>query len=174
MPDHAVFLDKFHRINPTVPLGISEYGVDCNPVFYSETPKVNDYTEEFQCQYHETVYPYMRQRDFVWGSYVWNMFDFVSAIRNAGGVKARNLKGLVTHDRKTKKDAFYYYQAQWSEELFIHITGKRFVRRAADEMKISELLKKTQSPYILPAIHNMTGTAASTTASLPPAAGLLP
>lgn len=81
MADHAAFLDEFHRVNPNMPLAISEYGADCNPVFHSDTPRVNDYTEEFQALYHETVYPYMAQRDFVWGSFVWNMFDFVSAIQ---------------------------------------------------------------------------------------------
>ena len=136
MQDHADFLDEFHRINPEVPLGISEYGVDCNPVFHSETPKVNDYTEEYQALYHETVYPYMAERDFVWGSYIWNMFDFVSAIRNAGGVKARNIKGLVTHDRQTRKDAFYYYKAQWSTEPFVHIAGKRFANRTGETMTV--------------------------------------
>ena len=136
MPDHAAFLDEYHRINPDTPLGISEYGVDCNPAFHSTEPKVNDYTEEYQSLYHETVYPYMAERDFVWGSYVWNMFDFVSAIRNAGGVKARNIKGLVTHDRKTKKDAFYYYKAQWSIEPFIQIAEKRFMNRAAESMTV--------------------------------------
>lgn len=136
MPDHAAFLDAFHRVNPDVPLGISEYGVDCNVAYHSDAPRVNDYTEEFQCLYHETVYPYMKERDFVWGSYVWNMFDFVSAIRNAGGVRARNIKGLVTHDRQTRKDAFYYYKAQWSETPFIHIAEKRYARRTGETMTV--------------------------------------
>lgn len=136
MSDHAAFLDEFHRVNPTVPLGISEYGVDCNPRFHSAEPKVNDYSEEYQALYHETVYPYMAQRDFVWGSYIWNMFDFVSAIRNAGGVFARNIKGLVSFDRETKKDSFYYYKAQWSEKPFIHIAEKRFINRAAETMTL--------------------------------------
>lgn len=136
MPDHAKFLDEFHRVNPAMPLAISEYGADCNPAFHSDTPRVNDYTEEFQALYHETVYPYMAQRDFVWGSFVWNMFDFVSAIRNAGGVKFRNIKGLVTFDRKTRKDAFYYYKALWSEEPFVHIAQRRYVNRAAETMTV--------------------------------------
>ena len=136
MRDHAAFLDDFHRINPTRPLGISEYGVDANPAFHSADPKVNDYTEEYQALYHETVYPFMAERDFVWGSYVWNMFDFVSAIRNAGGVQARNIKGLVTHDRLTRKDAFYYYKAQWSDEPFVRIAEKRFARRAAETIAV--------------------------------------
>lgn len=136
MPDHAAFLDEFHRVNPKMPLGISEYGADCNPVFHADAPRVNDYSEEFQALYHETVYPYMAQRDFVWGSFVWNMFDFVSAIRNAGGVQARNIKGLVTFDRATRKDAFYYYKALWSSEPFVHIAGRRYVNRPGDRMTV--------------------------------------
>ena len=136
MADHAAFLDEFHRVNPNMPLAISEYGADCNPVFHSDTPRVNDYTEEFQALYHETVYPYMAQRDFVWGSFVWNMFDFVSAIRNVGGVKARNIKGLVTFDRKTRKDAYYYYKAIWSEQPFVQIAQKRYVNRVARSITV--------------------------------------
>lgn len=136
MPDHAAFLDEFHRVNPKMPLGISEYGADCNPAFHADAPRVNDYSEEFQALYHETVYPYMAQRDFVWGSFVWNMFDFVSAIRNAGGVQARNIKGLVTFDRATRKDAFYYYKAMWSIEPFVHIAGRRYVNRPGERMTV--------------------------------------
>ncbi len=136
MADHADFLDEFHRVNPGMPLAVSEYGADCNPKFHSDTPRVNDYSEEFQALYHETVYPTMAARDFVWGSFVWNMFDFVSAIRNSGGVKARNIKGLVTFDRALRKDSFYYYKAMWSSDPFVHIAGKRYVNRAAGTMRV--------------------------------------
>lgn len=133
MDDH---LDEFHRLNPDIPLGISEYGVDCNPRFHSDTPRVKDYSEEFQARYHETIYPKFASRPFVWGSFIWNMFDFVSGIRDEGGVKYRNNKGLVTHDRKTRKDSFYYYKAIWADELFVHIAEKRFVNRVIGTMDI--------------------------------------
>lgn len=144
MKDHAAFLDEFHQANPTVPLAISEYGADCNPVFHSDVPQVNDYSEEFQALYHETVYPPMAQRDFVWGSFVWNMFDFVSVIRNAAGVKARNLKGLVSFDRKLRKDSFYYYKAMWSSEPFVQIAQKRYVRRAGETMTVKVYSNRPQ------------------------------
>ncbi len=134
--DHGKFLDEFHRVNPDMPLAISEYGADTNTQFHSDEPKVNDYTEEYQALYHETVYPMMAERDFVWGSFVWNMFDFTSPIRQAANIKNRNIKGLVTFDRKTKKDSFYYYKAMWSKEPFVHIASKRYANRCKDNITV--------------------------------------
>lgn len=138
MEEYDPFLEQFHAENPQIPLGISEYGVDGNPVFHAETPKRKDYSEEFQALFHETVYPKMRRRTFVWGTFVWNMFDFGSFLRNEGGTRGKNCKGLVTFDRKLKKDAFYYYKACWSEEPFVYVGGRRFVNRfgAATTVKV--------------------------------------
>lgn len=134
--DHGKFLDEFHQVNPDMPLGISEYGADTNTQFHSDDPKVNDYTEEFQALYHETVYPMMAERDFVWGSFVWNMFDFTSPIRQAANIKNRNIKGLVTFDRKYRKNSFYYYKAMWSKEPFVQIASKKYVNRADENISI--------------------------------------
>jgi len=134
--DHGKFLDEFHSVNPDMPLGISEYGADTNTAFHSDEPKVNDYTEEFQALYHETVYPMMAERDFVWGSFVWNMFDFTSPIRQAANIKNRNIKGLVTFDRQTRKDSFYYYRAMWSKEPFVHFASKRYVNRSNEFISV--------------------------------------
>lgn len=136
MSDYDPFLDQFHAENPQIPLGISEYGVDGNPALHSATPKRKDYSEDFQALFHETVYPKICNRDFIWGSFVWNMFDFGSALRNEGGTKGKNCKGLVTFDRKLKKDAFYYYKACWSEEAFVHIGGRRFAKRCGEETTV--------------------------------------
>ena len=136
MPDFASFFDGFHSVNANVPLAVTEYGADCNTAFHSTAPKRKDYTEEFQALFHETVYPYIEERGYIWGSFVWNMFDFVSGIRNEGGVKYRNNKGLVTFDRQIRKDAFYYYKAKWSEEPFVHITGKRYQNRTGKCMDV--------------------------------------
>lgn len=136
MPDYEDFFESFHRVNPTVALGISEYGVDANPKFHSANPKVKDYSEEYQALFHETVYPYILNRDYIWGSFIWNMFDFVSAARDEGGTKGRNAKGLVSFDRRVKKDAFYYYKAVWSKEPFIQIAEKRFQKRHVAEMTV--------------------------------------
>ena len=136
MQDYRDYLNRFHEERPEMPLGVSEYGVDANIRLHSEVPMVRDYSEEYQALYHETVYPIFESRDYLYGSYVWNMFDFHSGLRNEGGQKNINAKGLVTYDRNTRKDAFYYYKAKWSEEKFLHICSKRFVNRAKESIEI--------------------------------------
>ena len=135
-PDFADFIDKFRKDNPDIPLGISEYGVDCNTVLHSASPKRKDYSEEFQALYHETVYPFIKVREYIWGSFVWNMFDFGSIRRKEGRLEGLNGKGLVTFDRKTKKDSFFYYKAQWSNEPFVHIASRRFKIRTEESVSI--------------------------------------
>ncbi len=136
MTDYADYLERFHRARPMLPLGISEYGVDSNLALHSETPHIKDYTEEYQALWHETVYPQIEAQPWLWGSFVWNMFDFSSARRNEGGVQFVNGKGLVSRDRSTKKDAFYYYKAKWSSEPFVHLCGHRFLRRCAESIAV--------------------------------------
>lgn len=109
MTDYGPYLDSLHKELPQMPLGISEYGVDCAAWLHSENPLVKDYSEEFQALFHETVYPIIDSKPYLWGSFIWNLFDFSSSRRDEGGQKFINAKGLVTFDRETKKDAFYYY-----------------------------------------------------------------
>lgn len=134
--DFASWLDNYHEINPNRALGLSEYGFEGTITYHSDNPKVKDYTEEYHALSHETLIKIFNEREFLWGSYVWNFFDFGSAIRNEGGVKGRNNKGLVTFDRKIKKDAFFAYKAAWSKEPFVHITSKRFIDRATDSINV--------------------------------------
>lgn len=129
MQDFEGFFDGFHADNPQVALGLSEYGVDCSVTLHSMTPKRKDYSEEFQALYHETVWPMVEKRPYMWGSFVWNMFDFGSSVRDEGGVKGMNCKGLVTYDRKVKKDSYYFYKACWSAEPFVRLAGRRFAKR---------------------------------------------
>lgn len=136
MEDYGPFLDNFHAQLPMVPLGISEYGVDCAVWLHSETPLVKDYSEEFQALFHETVYPIVESKEYLWGSFIWNFCDFSSSRRDEGGQKFVNAKGLVTYDRKIKKDAFYYYKAKWSLEPFLHIREKRFVKRCRESIDV--------------------------------------
>ena len=130
------WLDDFHAKKPHIKLCISEYGAEANTALHSANPVQGDYTEEYQAYYHEHYVKALTERDWLWGSYVWNMFDFGSAMRNEGGVRGRNNKGLVTFDRKIKKDSFYVYKAHWSDEKFVHIAGERFVDRPTGEQKI--------------------------------------
>lgn len=125
----GVWLDKFHETNPDINLCLSEYGAEGITTLHSAVPVQGDYSEEYQAVFHEKYLKAINEREWLWGSYVWNMFDFGSAIRNEGGVKGRNNKGLVTIDRKIKKDAFWIYKAYWSDEKFVHITGERYVDR---------------------------------------------
>lgn len=132
MGDYGSYLDRFHAAAPDVCLGVSEYGVDCNLRLHSESPRLKDYSEEYQALWHEKVYPQLEARPWLWGSFVWNMFDFSSARRNEGGLRFVNGKGLVTRDRQIKKDAFYYYKARWSAEPFVHLCARRFEKRCAE------------------------------------------
>lgn len=136
MQDYDAFLDKLHEKRPRLPLGISEYGVDASPKLHSADPKVRDYSEEYQALFHETVYPIFKSKPYLWGTFVWNLFDFASPMRREGGCVNRNQKGLVTFDRKIRKDAFYYYKAQWSDEPFIHICSRRFVHRTESAITV--------------------------------------
>ena len=136
MPDYSKYLDNYHAQRPEMPLGISEYGVDCNVKLHSETPRVKDYSEEFQALWHETVYPVLQSKDYLWGSFIWNMFDFSSDRRSEGGVKYINGKGLVSYDRSLRKDAFFYYKAKWSDEPFVHLCASRFVKRCREKVDV--------------------------------------
>ncbi len=135
--EYTDFIDAFVKENPNVPLGFSEYGVDANPLYHSDRPEKNDYTEEFQAYFHETVYPQMVSHPGTWGTFVWNLCDFTSSARRQGEEKVgTNKKGLVTWDRKTRKDAFYYYKAQWSEEPMLYLAGKRYVHHTEEKVEI--------------------------------------
>ncbi|CZQ89131.1 Hypothetical protein Tpal_1096 [Trichococcus palustris] len=134
--EFAGWLDGFHKKNPTVKLAISEYGAEGILQYHSSDPKIKDYSEEYHALYHETVWKIFEKRPFLWATYAWNMFDFGANIRDEGGVRGRNNKGLITYDRKIKKDAFYLYKAHWNDEKFVHITGKRFVDRTDDNINI--------------------------------------
>lgn len=132
--DLAGFLDETHKQFPTQKLGISEYGAGGSIYQHSDklkrpNPFGAPHPEEWQSYYHEEHLKILDERPFVWGSFVWNMFDFSSHRRREGDQPGRNDKGLVTFDRKTKKDAFYYYKANWSEEPVLYITSRRYVFR---------------------------------------------
>lgn len=134
--DFADWIDGFHAHNPEVSLCISEYGAEGIIEYHNDDPKVMDYSETYHTLYHEIVQKIFADRPFLWATYAWNMFDFGANIRDEGGVKGRNNKGLVTYDRKIKKDAFYMYKANWSNDKFAHITSKRYVDRTDEEISV--------------------------------------
>ncbi len=130
------WFDNFHKKHPEIPIGCSEYGCEALN-WHTSNPTQGDYTEEYQAYYHEELIQQLFPRKYIWATYVWNMFDFGADARNEGGENGQNHKGLVTFDRKYKKDAFYAYKAWLSDEPFIHICGKRYVERAENKVKIT-------------------------------------
>ncbi len=130
------WFDNFHATFPNVPIGISEYGCEALNWHTSE-PEQGDYTEEYQAYYHEELIKQIFARPYLWATHVWNMFDFGADARNEGGENGQNHKGLVTFDRKYKKDSFYAYKAWLSDDPFVHICGKRYVDRVEDVTKVT-------------------------------------
>ena len=123
------WVDFFHAKYPNRCLGYSEYGCECMPNLHTSHPKRGDQSEEYQCLYNEYMLKFFDKRPFMWATHLWNMFDFAADARNQGGEPGMNHKGLVTFDRKTRKDSFYVYKAWWSKEPFVYIAGRRYVDR---------------------------------------------
>lgn len=136
--DFAPWLDSIHESQASEKVAVSEFGAGASISKHSLNPQPRDHTEEYQNLFHETYWKALASRKFVWGSFVWNMFDFAADDRAEGDTKGRNDKGLVTYDRKTKKDAFYWFKANWSQDPFVYIKSRRFTARStgANPIKI--------------------------------------
>ena len=130
------WFDKFHAKFPNIPIGISEYGCEALN-WHTSDPRQGDYTEEYQAYYHEELIKQLFTRKYIWATHVWNMFDFGADAREEGGENGQNHKGLMTFDRKYKKDSFYAYKAWLSDEPFVHLCGKRYIDRVEDVTKIT-------------------------------------
>ncbi len=130
------WFDKFHALHPTIPIGCSEYGCEALN-WHNSNPRQGDYSEEYQAYYHEELIKQLFTRKYMWATHVWNMFDFGADARSEGGENGQNHKGLVTMDRKYKKDAFYAYKAWLSDDPFVHICGKRYVDRVEAVTKVT-------------------------------------
>ncbi len=130
------WFDKFHEKYPNQPIGCSEYGCEALN-WHTSNPQQGDYTEEYQAYYHEELIKQLFSRKYLWATHVWNMFDFGADARNEGGENGQNHKGLITFDRKYKKDSFYAYKAWLSDAPFVHICGKRYVDRVEDITKVT-------------------------------------
>ena len=130
------WFDKFHAKYPNTPIGCSEYGCEALN-WHTSDPKQGDYTEEYQAYYHEELIRQLFTRKYMWATHVWKMFDFGADARAEGGENGQNHKGLITMDRKYKKDAFYAYKAWLNPEPMVHICGKRYVDRVEDVTKVT-------------------------------------
>jgi len=138
--DMGTWLDKSHAEFPNRPLSISEYGIGGN-IYQQDRQKlekpVGDYFPETEQSYfHETTWQILKDRPYVWSTYIWCMFDFSVNVWNRGGIPHLNHKGLVTYDRKTKKDAFYFYKANWSDEPALYIAERRNNLRTKAETEV--------------------------------------
>ncbi len=130
------WFDNFHKKYPNKPIGISEYGCEALD-WHTSNPTQGDYTEEYQAYYHEELIKQIADRPYLWATHVWNMYDFAADARAEGGENGMNHKGLVTFDRKYKKDSFYAYQAWLSDKPMVHLCGKRYIDRVEDVTKVT-------------------------------------
>ena len=149
--DFGASLDKRRLDSRHGGICISEYGAGANVEQHEQNPKQPRtdgqwHPEEWQSLVHEAAWAAMKERPFVWGTFVWNMFDFAVSTRHEGGIPGRNDKGLATYDRKIKKDAFYFYKANWSDEPMLYITSRRFTERtnALTDVKMYSNAKKVE------------------------------
>ena len=136
LDEYGSWFDKFHEKYPNKPIGCSEYGCEALD-WHNSNPESGDYSEEYQAIYHESLIKQLFTRKYIWATHVWNMFDFGADARAEGGENGQNHKGLITIDRKYKKDAFYAYKAWLSTDPFVHICGKRYIDRVEDITKIT-------------------------------------
>ena len=130
------WFDNFHKKYPKKAIGLSEYGCEALD-WHTSTPTQGDYTEEYQSYYHEELIKQIMDRPYLWATHVWNMFDFAADARAEGGENGMNHKGLVTFDRKYKKDSFYAYQAWLSDKKVLHLCSKKYIDRVEDVTKVT-------------------------------------
>ncbi len=135
MGDLGKMLDDMHATYPTTGIGLSEYGgggaVTQHEPAPVRQPKPGGawHPEEYQAELHESEWAAIKGRPWIWGSFLWCLHDFAADQRNEGEHAGRNDKGLVTYDGKTRKDTFYFYQANWSDKPMVYVTDRRFTPR---------------------------------------------
>jgi beta-galactosidase len=165
--DNAEFFDSIHKRFPTQSVAVSEYGaggaitqheaVNYGGPGYQRTPMESPrrvafakfHPEEYQAYYHEEAWKALAARPYIWAKFIWNMFDFASDGRSEGDHPGRNDKGLVSFDRKTRKDAFYFYQANWTTSPVLHLNGKRFLQRATPEADVKVYTNAAEAELFL-------------------------
>ena len=136
LQQNDAFFDTFHKDHPDRVIGLSEFGADANPAYQSARPERGDWSESYQAVYHEHMLKMWAERPYIWAMHVWNGFDFGADGRGEGGKPGQNQKGLVTFDRKTKKDAYFIYKAYLSSDPFVHLCGRRYAHRAESKTEI--------------------------------------
>jgi len=150
--DFGAMLDQAHTRHPQLPMSVSEYGAGAALTQHSDDPNggpINPHgrphPEEYQNLYHEASWSALRQRPYIWGSFIWNLFDFSSDARWEGDLTDINEKGLVSYNRKIRKDAFYFYRANWSAQPTLHLVGRRYVDRPFAVLDVKAYSNATQA-----------------------------
>jgi beta-galactosidase len=135
--DLGPHLDALHALRPAQPLSVTEYGAGGATSIHTDDVRGGPVDsrgtvqpEEYESYIHEQAWPVLRERDYLWGSWLWNSFDFATTIRAEGDAQDINTKGLVTYDRRIRKDAYYFYKANWTDTPTVHVTGRRYTDRA--------------------------------------------
>jgi beta-galactosidase len=139
--DLGPFLDGNRARRPGTPLSVSEYGAGASALQQEDPPRRPEpggrwHPEQYQALYHEAAWPQLAARPWLWSNFIWLGFDFPSAGRNEGDTPGFNDKGLVSYDRKVKKDAYFWYQANWTTQPMVHITSRRHTRRQASSVQV--------------------------------------
>ena len=136
LQDIGDWADRLHALHSDLPIGLGEYGAGGSVQHQQEPPvrpeaKSHWHPEQYQALFHEAYARQLAQRPFLWGHFVWLAFDHASAGRDEGDRPGINDKGLVSYDRRERKDAFYLLQAWWQREPVLHIASRRFTPRPA-------------------------------------------
>jgi beta-galactosidase len=149
IPNFTIWLDGIHNSSfGTQPIGVSEWGAGTGENIHSDSPAQLDHSEEYGIMFHDGYWSSMRTRNWVWGKFIWNMFDFAVDSRNEGQTAGRNDKGMVTYDRNTKKDAFYYYKANWSSSPVLWLASKRFTAARAATITVKAFSNMDSAPTL--------------------------
>ncbi len=132
--DFGPWADNLHAAQPSRTIAVSEYGAGAAITQHQDNPPKpvagsTWHPEEYQALFHEATWKQIQTRPYLWGTFVWNMFDFAVDSRNEGDTPGRNDKGLVTYDRATRKDAFFWYKANWTTTPFVYVTSRRYTNR---------------------------------------------
>jgi len=154
LSDFATDMDNTHARHPGTPIAVSEYGAGAS-LFQHEDPPARPaprgpfHPEEYQALFHEASWSVLQKRPYIWGKFIWTLFDFAADDRAEGDSPGRNDKGLVSYDRRTRKDAFYFYKANWSGEPVLHIDGSRFAVRTKEALNIKVYSNASEVELIL-------------------------
>lgn len=138
LSDFGPSLDRTHARYPDRCIGVSEFGTGASVAQHYEEPyttpqpKGKFHPEEYENLFHEVYWQELKRRPYIWCKFIWTLADFAADDRDEGDTPGRNDKGLVTYDRQTRKDAFYWYQANWTTKPMVYITGHHFTNRLAD------------------------------------------